>query len=440
MPNLNFQIDWLDAEGVKGAELAATWAALRIEADDSVVTRVHDIRAQTVRDFVFVPIYPLAEWLATNWWFLAHEFENPVKAADPAFRHRHALGQNREGYAFPNLEAVPLGARVRLAWSRAQSPWSKVEFLNQGAVLLGAQEFRERCADLVDRVVRRLAALDFDDTLLQKEWSAIQAADEEESQFCAAAAGLGLDPYSMDESRRMSLLRLAERFQGPLLEEAVTAIDPQSIDASGDSIADAMQAAKSNGLRLRCLESMRQSVREREISPTHSSWEAGYNLARQVRQHLGLGADPLNTMENLGNALGESSELIHQATQPVAFPAAPLVDGVVTQDDDEAPAFALRSSHREDNRRFHFCRALAETLASPNTDSLLTRAHSDRQQRNRAFAAEFLAPSSALREQVRGTIVDGDELDELASRFGVSTRVVEHQVVNHRIAEIQANT
>ena len=439
MPDLSFQIDWLDAEGVRGAELAATWAALHIHAGDAVVTQVHDFRAQTVRDFVFVPVYPLAEWLATNWWFLAHEFENPVKAADPAFRRRHALGQNQEGYAFPNLEAVSLGAQVRLAWSRAHSPWSKVEFLNQGSMLLDAQEFRECCAGLIDRVIRRLAALNVNGTLLQKEWSAVQAADEEESQFCAAAAGLGLDPYSMDELRRRSLLRLADQFHGPLLEEAVTVIDPQFIDTSGNSISDAIQAAKSNGPRFRHLKSMRQSIREQETSLAHSSWEVGYSLARQVRHHLGLGADPLDTMENLGNALGESSDLIFRATRPVEFPAARLVDGVVTQDDDEAPAFALRPL-REENRRFHFCRALAETLASPNTDSLLTRAHSDRQQRNRAFAAEFLAPSSALREQVSSSIVDGDDLDELASRFGVSTWVVEHQIVNHHIAEIQANT
>lgn len=436
MPNLSFQIDWLDAEGVQGAELAATWAALRIGAGDSVVTQVHDFRAQTVRDFVFVPVYPLAEWLATNWWFLAHEFENPVKAADPAFRCRHALGQNREGYAFPHLEAAPLGARVHLAWSRAQLSWSKVKFLNDGSVFLDAQEFQECCADLIDRAVRRLAALDVNGTLLQEEWSAIQAADEEESQFCAAAAGLGLDPYSMDESRRRSLLRLADRFHAPLLEEAVTVIDPQSIDAGGNNIAEAMQAAKSNGLRFRNLESMRQSAKERETSPAHSSWEAGYNLARQVRQHLDIGDEPLDTTENLGNALGESSELIRRATRPVEFPAARLVDGVVTQDNNDAPAFALRS-HWADNQRFHFCRALAETLASPNTDSLLTRAHSDRQQRNRAFAAEFLAPSSALREQVFQPVVDGEDIAELAAQFGVSTHVIEHQILNHHIAEIQ---
>ena len=40
MPRLNFEIDWVDAEGIRGTELSATWAALQIRAGDSVVTRV----------------------------------------------------------------------------------------------------------------------------------------------------------------------------------------------------------------------------------------------------------------------------------------------------------------------------------------------------------------------------------------------------------------
>ena len=51
-------------------ELRATWASLRIRAGKTAITRVFDGRSRTVREEIFVPIYPLAEWLATNWWFL----------------------------------------------------------------------------------------------------------------------------------------------------------------------------------------------------------------------------------------------------------------------------------------------------------------------------------------------------------------------------------
>ena len=106
MPRLSFEIDWVDAEGIRGTELSATWAALQIRAGEYVVTRVLDARAKTVRDYVYVPVYPFAEWLATNWWFLTHEFGSPTKEGDPEFHRRHSLGANREGYAFPSLEAV----------------------------------------------------------------------------------------------------------------------------------------------------------------------------------------------------------------------------------------------------------------------------------------------------------------------------------------------
>ena len=100
MPELSFDIDWVDAEGINGPELSATWASLRIRAGDSIVTRVLDGRVKTVRDFVYVPLYPLAEWLATNWWFLTHEMENPAKEGNPEFHRRHALRAGREGYAY----------------------------------------------------------------------------------------------------------------------------------------------------------------------------------------------------------------------------------------------------------------------------------------------------------------------------------------------------
>ena len=436
MPNLSFEIDWVDAERIAGAELAATWASLRIQSNGSVVTQVHDMRAQTVRDFVFVPVYPLAEWLATNWWFLTRECENPVKAADPAFRRRHGLGSNREGYAFPNLGIVSLGTQIRLSWSRTQPYCSRVEFLNQGKVLLNVQEFQERCTDLIDCVIQRLNTLNVHDTLLQDEWTAIQATPADESQFCAAAAGLGLDPYDMNESECAHLLRLANQLEDSVLEEAVAALDPQCVHEGGASIANAMQTVRSNGLRLASMEPLRQSIGAGGPSATRPAWKSGYQLARQLRQGLDLGFHPLNTMKQLAEALGEPPDLMDRMAQSVDLTGAQLVDGVVAQEDDAPPAFALRPL-REDNQRFHFCRALAEMLASPNTDGLLTRAHTERQQRNRAFAAEFLAPSSALQEKISGLVVDGEDIDELAAQFGVSTRVIEQQIVNHRIAVVQ---
>lgn len=459
MTKLDFDIDWVDAEGINGPELSATWASLRILAGDSAVTRVLDARAQTVREFVYVPLYPLAEWLVANWWFLTHELGSPTKEGDPEFRRRHDLGASREGYAFPSVEVVPSGTRTRVAWKRGPSPWTHIEFLGQGQIWVDSDEFRETCADFIDRVIRRLASLGVDETFLQDEWNAIQGTDEEESRFCATAAGLGWDPYALSDTEHFWIPRVAEQL-GELLDEALPAINARK-PATCFTITSAIERARRNDLPLERFRFLRDDTRpdagtEFDGPPLEplgflcdaaraqpgtglNPWDAGYDLARRLRQGLDLDGGPLPTLKDLSEAIGEDPGLLTKVTRPTdCFTETPLVDGVVTKNADGNPAFAFRprGGHA---KRFHFCRALAEILTSPGSDALLTRAYSERQQRNRAFAAEFLAPSSGLRTRVPGPVIDGEDIGELAVEFGVSSQVIEHQISNHRIARIWRN-
>ena len=433
MTALDFEIDWVDAEGIRGPELSATWAALRIRASDSVITRVLDERAKTVRDFVHVPLYPLAEWLAANWWFLGHEYENPEKRTEAGFRRRHDLTAGREGYAFPSLEIISCGALTRLAWRRDSSPWTKVTFLEQGENWIDSSEFRASCAGLIDAVVRRLDSLGIEGTFLQQEWSAIQDADKEEIAFCKTAAGLGWDPYALDDVGRNCVLSLADKL-GEVLVEAVPALDTENPDADCSAILDAMTKARHNRLALERVRSFHE--KSLVLAGTESNpWEAGYRLARHLRQNLGLHEEPLANVETMAAALGEDAKEIQKATTPVSFNASKLIDAVIVLDDEKNPAFAFRRLG-EHSRRFHFCRALAEVLMSPGSDTLLTKAHSERQKRNRAFAAEFLAPSQGLQQRIRRNVVDSDDMSEMAAEFGVSPLLIEHQIRNHRIADI----
>ncbi len=436
MPNIFFETDWVDPEGVNGPELAATWANLTIRAGEHVLTRVLDQRVKTVRDYVRVPLYPLAEWLVTNWWFLTNEFENPIKKSDLDFHRRHSLGANREGYAYPSLEVIPSGSRTRIAWSSAQSNWTKVEFLlKEGELWVASDEFRESCADLINQVIGRLVDRDVAETLLEEEWSAIQEADSEELIFCATSAGLGWDPYDMDDTKSRLVLMLDGKLRN-ILDEAVPALDPENLEAGCSAISDAIDKAKINGLSMN-----RLGLFGAEFSTTpnlaNPPWETGYSMAQHLRDKLDIANGPLPTIKELADVLGAQPELLEKATLPVGnFAAAQLVDGVVTSQADGIPAFAFRKLD-ENRRRFHFCRALAEVLVSPGSDALITRAQSERQQRNRAFAAEFLAPSLGLRDRVSRSVVDGDDIAELASEFQVSSTLIEHQITNHGIAQVR---
>jgi Zn-dependent peptidase ImmA (M78 family) len=94
------------------------------------------------------------------------------------------------------------------------------------------------------------------------------------------------------------------------------------------------------------------------------------------------------------------------------------------------------SRRRAESFRFAFCRGLYEYLFGMRLPALVSDADADEQKRNRAFAAELLAPADALRRQLTGSVVTADEVDDLAERFMVSPLVVRYQLRNHRLAEV----
>lgn len=433
---IDFRFEWLDGAGIEGPELAATFAALEIRVGAATITRSRDHQDGTLHDHIEVPLYPLAESLASNWWFLTGESpRSRVDTEDHDFRQRHSLVHGGDGYLFPNLIAFPDGERVEMVWSRTPADdLSSLEFLDEGHANAGIPDFRQACASLIEKVVRRLDASDAKATYLHDEWARIRGADAEEAATCETAAGLGWDPYDLDDTRWKAMERL-DRLGG-VLGEAVPAMDsgsPESVIESCNALTRAFEAARTGCGSFPDLESIRREI-ETPVGPASRSapWRDGYRLARRLRRILGLDGAPLPT-EELARALEQPPEFLDRAP-PADFSATALFDGVVAQDTNGRASFALRPS-REDSRRFVMCRALAEAL-TVRADAVLTRAPTHRQKRNRAFAAEFLAPAEALRQRVPHWIVHEDAVAELAETFCVSAVVIERQLENHRIAQV----
>jgi len=430
--DVSLDTEWLDGDQISGAELSATFASLRIDVCGQLVTDVVDRRARTVRDSVYVPLYPLAEWLVSNWWFLAYEFENPARNEDPHFFRRHALGASTEGYALPNLLVTSSGARTQLAWGGGSSSWTKVDFLRKGWAIVDRADFLAACADLIERVIRRLVAFDIHNTLLQEEWSAIQAADGDESRFCEIAAGLGWDPYDLTRERQQQVLRVAEEL-GELRGEAVPIMDTSNPLRDVSLILSAVQTARPNSLHLQSLRPLAEKV---ESGSLHGNpWDLGYELAQKTRQALNLDGQPIPSVSALAEALNEDSSALKRVFHPLeSLTSLGLIDGVVAGGKQGSVSIGLRGAG-DYGRRFIFCRALAEAITS-DADALVTRGRTERQQRNRAFAAEFLAPSSSLKQRISQSFVDGEEVVDLAEEYGVSTQVIAHQIENHEIARL----
>ena len=211
MTEISFHVEWLDGEGITGPELAATFASLRIEVGGEPLTRVIDHRAQTTRDSIYVPLYPIAEWMAGNWWFLRFESENAVKQTTPDFRRRHSLRASAEGYTVPDLTMVTSGTRTKLQWRSGQPDLAGNEFLSTNQSIVDSRTFTDECARFIDKVIRRLVACGIASTFLQDEWAAIQDTDEEEQRFCTMSARLGWDPYDIDDIKKCELRDIVDR-------------------------------------------------------------------------------------------------------------------------------------------------------------------------------------------------------------------------------------
>jgi len=434
MSDLAFEVEWEDPGGVSGPELRATWARLAIRVGDERVTEVFDQRARTVRDAIYLPLYPLAEWLVDNWWSLLFEVETPGRSTAASYPRRHSLAAAREGYALPDLTVVPTGEAVQLEWRPQALPQCRVRFLAQGRAQLPLPQFRRRLTDFVELVLGRLHECGVGESHLASEWQAIAATDAEEAEFCQAAAALGLDPYDLDGATTDLILQASEALPPSLEADFFAAAEPRDLgEACRGLVADLerLQALRNAASPLPQL--------KRKLGAWDGSgppWEQGYDLARRLRQALGAEREVFPNAASLYRLFGldEGTEggILTDGAAPRCYEA------LVAVNQADAPGFLL-CKRLDASRKFAFCRALLEYLHDGGGPArMVTRANSGAQQRNRAFAAEFLTPAALLRERISGPTIEDDEIQELADHFGVSPMVVGHQLANHRLAEVIA--
>jgi hypothetical protein len=419
---LRFSVEWEDPRTAKGEELRATWCRLSIRVGETPVTRILDERAQTVRDAVYCSAYPLAEWLAFNWWSLLNEAERTSSAGE-----RHNVRFSREGFALPHLELFSEDSFVRVVWKPYRPSAAPVRFLDEGFALLDSKTFTAEIQDFISKVVARLESQGVSNVPLIDEWAAIRRTQGAKREFCETAGALGLDPYDLEDTKAEEILSVAKSLPVEMKREFFLAADANLLTQQARWIAKCLR-------QLGDYETKTKLAGKKGMYRTHSRsstpWQSGYDLARKCRKDFSLGnpTKPLS-IEKLCGLKGENLPIIRVGEERE-------LEAVVKLADKLGPQVAT-SKGRESSKGYLLARSLCEYLCSDAQESaLLTRIGSDRQKRNRAFAAELLAPADGLRQLVSGSRIARDEVTEVASDLGVSEWVVEYQVQNHRIAKI----
>jgi hypothetical protein len=434
MADVQFEFEWIDPLAARGPELRATWSRLKLLVDDEVVTKVYDAQVKSVRDSIYLPLYPLAEWIARNWWFIHSEIETPGKQSAEEYRSRHSIRFGQEGYALPDLTFQPVGEQVLVTWAPVAPVWAHIEFLSGGGRYVDKSSLAVSLGAFIEGVLHRLEDEGVSRTPLTEEWQSIRAADEDETAFCFAAAKLGEDPYAMEEEDAARLIAVARSLPRSALFDFLATTTLATLETRASAVLRSIEAAASHKGELRSLAVVRHELPRIDVI-AGPPWERGYALARAARSVLGLNGQPLTSNAELATVL--QADLAEIPTLDQASSELAGIDAVMAGSGTEGPGI-LVSGRSSDATRFSFARALGEYFADVSDDArLVTRAYSTQQKLNRAFAAEFLVPATILRDRVSTDVVGIEEVDELGRQFGVSPLVIQHQLENHQIARVQ---
>jgi hypothetical protein len=401
---MKLDFEWQEAPGVRDRVLAASWARLTLSVGDLCASEAVDPRSNSRRTGIYGSLFPLTEWIVEHWWQLLNEPSprSPVpggRAAPSLMRswiQRHNLLAARDGGSLPDLTITRDGDAVLVQWEPDPvSPTSvRLRFVGQGRVREDAAEFERSLHTFVDSVLSRLEEKlrnDEDVQRVVKAWNAIHSADPNEAELCRSLALMGVDPYDPDQATD-TLIAIVQRaiqvLPSDLRDDCLAGSDPQHTANNLNWIEHA----------LACLHTTIDSAEYPTIHAVtaQTAHDTGYLSARRVRSELlGLAADA--PIPDLAAVLVNRLGWVGECSRAVAAEA--RLDGMIGLDKSSAaPVLLVADKRSERAHRFRLARAafFPVTRSLGSRGRLLTSAVTRPQRAARAFAAELLAPATAL--------------------------------------------
>lgn len=352
----------------------------------------------------------LARHMLVNWWRLLYRRDAPFRLWD------FAVESQATTFA---LLATVRGNQVHLQARSADARMLDLEHASR-VHAVGALE-----GHLLDEIVRPLAsrhwlagrsARPLHALLKRIEDSREQPA---ERTFCRTAGALGLSPYDLGDERATQIRELIE-----LIEDEDARLDFSSA-VLGDALGDGQLWTRQELEKFRERNAMPVLTELRalcaaKLNGSTRPHRQGYALAKFARDYLALKMDePLDGIAGIAELLGAGSGFELSDDAPGALRAFQSVVG-------NTPTFIVEDEGAK-NSAFTLARGVGDFLAFGSRASCVTDIYTDRQAVGRAFAAEFMAPRSAVAAMIEE---EDQSMYRIANHFGVSVSVVQRQYEN----------
>ena len=403
MTTLKFLRDgWMDSD-IGDTDEHETFTRLKITAGNAIVTRAFSKRGGGETEALNVPLFPLADFVAKQWWPLLYEPVRPQP--QKAFAARHRLDLPMHGYAFPAVGLCSAGDdAVMVDWAIIDNDHSPLKFLTnpfKEPLQISREDVEPELMDLVESALVRLHTGSRAHAALADNWARVRETLESPDQinYCMAAGRLGVDPY---DSKGVDV----GQFVGNLPEDLFNDISEASdLSRIAETTKWAEEVRKTlDGCPTVDVEAFGPPPRD----DLHSSpGDLGFRAARMLRHRLGLpDNDPKRaTAAILGDADSNVGVLTRRGPDRMT--------GLTHRTNGVAHIGTIAASARQ--RHFRACSATYIAWCSDPGDLRAgTVALTRRQQASRAFAAELVAPVSYLFERGEASGFTEDDIEQEA--------------------------
>ncbi|MGH8885819.1 MAG: ImmA/IrrE family metallo-endopeptidase [Egibacteraceae bacterium] len=268
-------------------------------------------------------------------------------------------------------------------------------------------------------MLTRLHEAGVDQTELEEEWEALKATEPDEERFCLAAAALGLDPFVLGDDIASLILLADERLAQELEQDFLAAADPNRLAEDLDWIEHTSGLIDSSSAKTAKLPTITSAV-------DGAPWHRGAQQAMALREALAV-------------AETEAFEVDPWVVVRPVDEVDPSLEALGGFSKRGGQVLALAGKRPAVSRRFSAGRSLYRFVVDAEAHPfLITGAHASRQQAERAFAAELLAPAQGIKKFIplHADYLDVDDVAAISEHFNVSEWVVRYQVLNRLDIEV----
>ena len=244
--------------------------------------------------------------------------------------------------------------------------------------------------------------------------------DAEQSAWRSLEARLGYDPDEAPDDLIAGLSALEDDLGEGAVEEAATAAPGAQ---AGAVLQKAVEASEASDIEVDL--SVGGAVAPELLSPGVTPWRLGEDAARMVREQIGLPPGPL-----LDEAYGDLLRTPWSTVKAASATARRLPYAARLQTKDTAARVALQTRAAID-RRFELARMIGDEIwAKRDRFGIVSRARTERQKFQRAFAQSLLCPFADLRRYIDLTGPTETQIVDAAKLFDVRQSVVQTLLVN----------